>query len=233
MRAWFSAADVWGIGEALMRRAVESRACSPAGRRHRARCAKRAWSSRRTPSRSGSTKWSELLLAEGVAGKRIAVQRHGDESIETVQALVDAGGEVVEVPVYEWTPARRSSEPAHRLIEATIAGSVHAVTFTSAPAIRNFFLIAEEFDVVGPLRAMLDGPVVTMCVGPVCASAARRCGLHHVEMPAKFRLGPMVRDLSTLLWLRRVRHFSFGGHAVVFRGSVVEVDRERIELDRS
>ncbi len=145
-----------------------------------------------------------------------------------MQVLRDAGGWVVEVPADEWTlPADLAA--ARRLIEATIAGSVQAVTFTSAPAVHNFFLIAQESDVVDLLRTTLDGPAVTICVGPVCAAAAHRCGVRSVRMPPKFRLGPMVQELAGAL-AAQVRHFRHGGHEVVLRGCVVEVDRERVEL---
>jgi uroporphyrinogen-III synthase len=142
--------------------------------------------------------------------------------------LARAGAVLVDVPVGEWT-LPDDLRPAIRLLDAIIAGNLHAVTFTSAPAVRNLFLLAEEFDRVDDLRAALDGLVVPVCVGPVCVTAARRCGLRHLEMPAKFRLEPMVRELADAL-AARVRHFRFDGHEVVLRGSVIEVDTTRIEL---
>ena len=66
-----------------------------------------------------------------------------------------------------------------RLAEAVIAGRVHAVTFTTGPAIRNWMAIAAEHDLDEPLRAALTGGrVVVGCVGPVCAevAASRRAG---------------------------------------------------------
>lgn len=227
MRAWFSAADVWGIGEALAGSLAQAWIVARGPRADNA--VTQAGLS--VGARVGDDRVDDAvqaLLAHGVVGRRIAVPRHRDDPVDALRALTEAGAEVIEVPVDDWTlPV--DLKPVHRLVEATIAGTVHAITFTSAPAVRNFFLIAEELQVVELLRAMLDGPVVTMCVGPVCASTARRCGVHHLQMPAKYRLVPMVRDLSNSL-SARVRQFHYGGHVVVLRGSVVEVDRERVEL---
>lgn len=227
MRAWFSAADAWGVGEALVGALGESRIVArgpkAASAVHQAglRVAARAHSER-------LEEIVDLLLDEGVADKRVAFQRHGDESPATVKALADARAHVIEVPVYEWTlPAE--DRGAVRLIEAVIAGSVHALTFTSAPAVRNFVLLADEHDLLDPLRAALDGTVAVACVGPVCAQAASDAGFGQLAVPAKYRLGPMVRELATAL-SGQIRRFRCGTHELVVRGSVIEIDGDRVEL---
>ena len=62
-----------------------------------------AWS----PASESSAEVLEHLLAEGVEGRRIAVQLHGEPLPDVVEALTMAGAEVVEVPVYRWDAARR------------------------------------------------------------------------------------------------------------------------------
>ncbi len=227
MRAWLSAADVWGVGEALVGALGESRifARGPkaASAVHQAGL--------RVTVRAQSERLDEvvqLMLAEGVTGKRVGFQRHGDESPATVKALIDAGADVVEIPVYEWTlPA--DDRAAVRLIDAVVGGGVHAVTFTSAPAVRNLVLIAEEHDLLEPLRTALQGSVAVACVGPVCAAAAVELGVSSPAVPSKFRLGPMVRELARVLDAQ-VRCFRCGEHELVVRGSVVDVDGERVTL---
>ncbi len=50
----------------------------------------------------------DRLLDEGVDGRRIAVQLHGEPLPGFVEALRAGGAEVVGVPVYRWLPPRTS-----------------------------------------------------------------------------------------------------------------------------
>ena len=61
------------------------------------------------------------LLDEGVEGKRIAVQLHGEPLPDVVEALTVAGAEVVEVPVYRWVPPADIG-PLDRLTDAVARG---------------------------------------------------------------------------------------------------------------
>src|SRR5437867_76831 len=74
-------------------------------------------------------------------------------SAETAR-LIDAGVDVIELPVYDWT-LPDATGPALRLAENVIAGKVHAVTFTAGPAIRNWFAIAAEHEMDRALRRAL------------------------------------------------------------------------------
>ena len=133
--------------------------------------------------------------------------------------------------MYEWKlPDDR--QPALRLAEAVIAGRVHAVTFTTGPAIRNWMAIAAEHDLDEPLRAALTGgDVVVGCVGPVCAEVAASRGLasEHLVVPAAWRLGPLVRAVADRLLERRVE-IDVGGTEVVLSGTVVSLGGESVEL---
>ena len=85
----------------------------------------------------------EHLLAEGVEGRRIAVQLHGEPLPDVVEALTVAGAEVVEVPVYRWEPPADIG-PMDRLTDAVLAGGVDALAFTSAPAAASLLRRAGE-----------------------------------------------------------------------------------------
>ena len=91
-----------------------------------------AWS---PESESSAEVLTHLLSgAEGpLEGRRIAVQLHGDPCPTSWPALRDAGAEVVTVPVYRWV-LPEDVVPVRRLVASIVAGSVDAVTFTSAPA---------------------------------------------------------------------------------------------------
>lgn len=135
------------------------------------------------------------LVAIGVGGRRIAVQRHGEDA-PLSDALSAAGAEVVEIPVYRWEiPAE--SGPALALIEAVAQRSVDALTFTSGPAARNMMEMARRIGLADEVLAAVNGPeeptVLAACVGPVCAGVARDEGLANVVVPEHWRLGSLVR----------------------------------------
>src|SRR5690606_27474299 len=109
-----------------------------------------------------------LALADLRPGQRVVVQRDGGDPPPTADRLRAAGAEVLEVPVYRWRPVE-DARPALRLAEAVLAGRVHAVTFTAAPAVTSWLSIADEHGLGDALRARLAIPeVVVGCVGPVC-----------------------------------------------------------------
>src|SRR6185312_8435222 len=165
---WISAADGWGIGDDLLHALGRSRLIA---RGPKARGAIRAsglvdaWS----PPSESSAEVLEHLLERGVDGLRIAVQLHGEPLPDVVEALVVAGAEVVEVPVYRWVPPVDIA-PLDRLIDAVLAGGVDVLTFTSAPAAASLLARAGERGVREGLLGALRGPVLAVCVGPVTAA---------------------------------------------------------------
>lgn len=108
---------------------------------------------------------------------------------------------MLEIPVYRWTvPA--DDAPALRLIASTCEGSIDALTFTSAPAVRNLVDLASGVGMAEDLLAALNGPVLVACVGPVCAGAARYVGIVDVAVPEHWRLGALVRLVADELGRR-------------------------------
>ena len=170
----------------------------------------------------------DLVLSAEEAGVRIAFQRHGDDVPEVLARLRAAGAEVLEIPVYEWI-VPEDVKPALKLVEGVVGGRVHAITFTSAPAVRNLLAIAAEADLERPLLAALNNGVLTACVGPVCAAAAVDEGIVHPIVPGKARLGPMIRELADRLGERRVQLVA-AGHTVSLAGTAVWVDGIRVDL---
>jgi uroporphyrinogen-III synthase len=227
MRTWFGAADSWGLGDALLgalrEATILSRGPKASGAVYQAGLP--------VSARADSERLTEvvdLALSEGVDGRRIAFQRHGDDAPDVIEALRAAGAEVVEVPVYEWKMPD-DHRPALRLIAAAIEGKIHAVTFTSAPAVRNLLAIAAEHDLVDPLLDACNSTVVTCCVGPVCSGVAVEEGFLDPIVPTKARLGPMVLALSEHL-ASQPRSFTVGEATMTVRGTVVVTGAERIAL---
>jgi uroporphyrinogen-III synthase len=232
IRSWFAAAESWGLGEelraALSRARILARGPKAAGAILTAGLDV-AW---RAPTESLREAVEEILATER-PGSHVAVQLDGNAEQHEITRLREAGSRVTDVRVYEWrTPA--DSTPALRLLERVCDRRVDAVTFTSAAALRSFAALAEQQGCSDELRDALDGPVLAMCVGPVCAAEAGAHGLRGVH-PQRPRLGAMVHHLAEELGGRQVR-FRMAGRSVVLQGGTVLVDGTVIPLtdhDRS
>ncbi|HUF33755.1 MAG TPA: uroporphyrinogen-III synthase [Acidimicrobiales bacterium] len=186
-----------------------------------------------------SERSTELLehLGADLAGLRVAVQLDGSETSTLSDAVRARGADVVEVPVYRWT-LPDDLRPAERLVVAACEGRLDAVTFTSAPALENLLGVARGLGRLDELVAAAAGPILVVCVGPVCAGVAARHGLTRVVEPPRARLGAMVGALCSALE-GRGRRVVVGSRVVVLQGSTAVIDgvavaltnRERAVLD--
>jgi len=221
-RGWLEAAEGWGRGDAL--RTALGKATILA-RGPKAKGAVRAaglvddWS----PASEGSAELLEHLLEAGVAGKRIAVQLHGEPLRDFVETLRNADAEVVEVPVYRWT-APADPAPLSRLLDALVAGQLDALTFTSAPAAASVLRAAEESGRLDAVLDVLRYQVLVVCVGPITASPLAHVGVPVIQ-PARARIGALVRELAVALPVR-APHVRAGGHTLELRGQAVLVDED-------
>ncbi|MFF5392862.1 uroporphyrinogen-III synthase [Streptomyces sp. NPDC013012] len=219
-RGWVEAADGWGCGEELLAvlRDVELLARGPKVKGAvRAAGLAESWS----PSSESMAEVLDRLLDEGVAGRRIALQLHGEPLPGFVEALREGGAEVVGVPVYRWLQPEDTG-PLDRLLDAVLARGVDAVTFTSAPAAASLFSRAAERGVRADLVAALRHDVLAVCVGPVTALRLQAEDIDTYQ-PERFRLGPLVQVLCTEL-PARARVLPVAGHRVEVRGHAVLVD---------
>lgn len=217
-RGWLEAAEGWGLGDALRAALAPAgliaRGAKPCGA-IRAAGLSELWS-------AGSESCEEIqerLLAEGVAGRRIAVQLHGGVQQDFVDALRAAGADVVEVSVYRYR-LPDDPGPVRRLVEHVVAGRYDAVTFTSAPAVNALLEVAD--DLAPDLLRAFDGRVLAACVGPVTAAPLVKEGVPAL-VPARSRLGALVRSVTDEL-PRRARRLRVAGSELEIRGHAVVVD---------
>ncbi|WP_406477232.1 uroporphyrinogen-III synthase [Streptomyces sp. NBC_01615] len=219
-RGWVEAADGWGLGEELLARlrGVELLARGPKVKGAiRAQGLTEEWS----PSSESMAEVLDRLLDEGVDGRRIAIQLHGEPLPGFVESLRAAGAEVVGVPVYRWMPPEDIG-PVDRLLDAAITRGLDALTFTSAPAAASLLSRAENRGLLPELLAALHHDVLPACVGPVTALPLQARGIDTVQ-PERFRLGPLVQLLCQEL-PGRARALPIAGHRVEIRGHAVMVD---------
>ena len=219
-RGWVEAADGWGIGDALLDllRGVELLARGPKVKGAiRAAGLTEAWS----PGSESMAEVLDRLLGEGVAGRRVALQLHGEPLPGFVEALRAAGAEVVGVPVYRWMPPEDIT-PLDRMLDVTVARGLDALTFTSAPAAASFLNRAEVRGLLPEILSALRDDVITVCVGPVTALPLQAVGIDTFQ-PERFRLGPLVQLLCAQL-PGKARPLPVAGHRIEIRGHAVLVD---------
>jgi uroporphyrinogen-III synthase len=221
-RGWIETADGWGLGEQLLTRlrGVELLARGPKVRGAiRAAGLTEDWS----PASESMAEVLDRLLEQGVAGRRIALQLHGEALPGFVEALRAAGAEVVGVPVYRWMPPEDIA-PVDRLLDAIVARAVDAVTFTSAPAAASLLERARQRGMLDDVVDALRHDVLPACVGPVTALPLQSHDIPTTQ-PDRFRLGPLVQLLCLEL-PGRVRPLPVAGRRVEIRGHAVLVDGE-------
>jgi uroporphyrinogen-III synthase len=230
VRAWFEAAQAWGCAEKLSAALADTRVVA---RGPKATAAIQI---------AGLTVWASpvserlddamaLLAGEDLTGRVVAFQHYGQRDGQAVGVIAARGGGLVEVPVYRYRQPVDDSQ-AHLLIDAICNADVDAVTFTSAPSVRNLVALAGQHGCAGKLLAAFnEGDVVAACVGPVCAAGARGAGIERPVAPAQGRLGLLVRTLSDVLHERR-RVMSCGSVPFVVQGRAVAVAGEPVDLSR-
>ncbi|SDD91015.1 uroporphyrinogen-III synthase [Rhodococcus tukisamuensis] len=226
-RGWMEAAEGWGSAEDLRGALSSSRLLARGPKATgaiRAAGLREEWS----PASESSAEVIDHLLAEGIEGRRIAVQMHGaatewEPLPDLCEVLRIAGAHVVPVPVYRWTPPDDQTA-MDRLIELTAAGGLDAVSFTSAPAVASMLMRAKEIGLINSLLQAFGGPVLAVCVGPVTAAPLEALGVP-TTMPGRARLGSLARHIAEELPRRSVT-LQAAGHSLAVRGGCVVVDGE-------
>lgn len=230
MRAWFATIDSWGLGDALHRMLAGARIYA------------------RGPKASAAVHQMGLVVAgcapsgrleelpgliaarEELAGAHVVFQRHGVAAPSTIAALEARGATVHDLGVYDWT-LPKDIRPVLRLIELLAARRLHGITFTSGPAARNLFTLAEESGLLDDAVSAVNTSVLAACVGPVCASAVADAGIHahRIVIPEVHRLGALVGAMAQALAATELS-VRIGTSHVVVRGTVVQRDGHRLVL---
>ena len=234
VRSWTEAADSIGLGAALLD-AVRDSTVLARGPKAFGAAITAGWDVDWKAPGASSAEVLEHLATLGVDGRRVAVQLDGRSDPVLADSVASLGAEVVSVPVYRWV-LPEDPEPALRLIDAVCEGSLDAVTFTSSPAVWNLTALADGAGRLAALRERLSTDVLSVCVGPICASTATAAGFTQVVQPERARLGPMVQAYSAHVARSRqpVRvdgtEVLLGAAAIVVGGRVIELPRRERDV---
>ena len=197
MKAWLEAAEGWGLRAPLVAALAGARVANRGAKAASANTAAGLVEWRRAPTERFE-ELLELVLAEPLDGARVVLQLHGTAMPRSVARLTAAGAEVVQVDAYR-ASLPPDPAPALALVGAACEHRLAAVTFTTAPAVHNLFVLASAAGRADDLRRALNGPVVAACVGPVCAEGATEEGVVAPLVPERSRLVPLVHALTERL----------------------------------
>ncbi|MCJ7857317.1 uroporphyrinogen-III synthase [Corynebacterium kalidii] len=139
-----------------------------------------------------SSEITDYLLAEGVRGRRVVIQHHGEGDEHMERTLIVAGAEVHGLTVYRWG-APPDPDLVGRTTGMVAAGNVDAVLFTSAPGARAWLRIAERLGTLPAILQMADKRTLFGAVGPITASPLVSRGIEPA-VPERYRLGALVRE---------------------------------------
>ena len=187
MRAWLSEAESHGLGDQLVE-ALRGATVLARGRRRRAPSTPPASTSAGGPVRD-ARRAARPAVHRRRRRRPDRLPADGGESHEVADELRAAGADVIEVPVYRWQ-LPEDVRPAERLVEATIEGRVHVVTFTSGPAVGTCWRSPATWTSRATSSPPSAGPATAVTVGPVSAATARRQGIQRAMTPSRARLVP-------------------------------------------
>jgi uroporphyrinogen-III synthase len=194
-RGWIEAADAAGVADDLIE-ALRSARIVARGPKARGAVQAAGLEADWVAESETASELRDYLLAEGVAGLRVAVQHHGNGSDGLDEAFTAAGADVQSLLVYGWG-APADAAPHLEWLDRAAAGQADAVVFTSAPAAEAWLASARAQDVLDAIvRRTLDRRLCIIAVGPVTAAPLKAAGLV-VSYPSRWRLGALVRELVT------------------------------------
>jgi uroporphyrinogen-III synthase len=227
VRRWFEVADAAGLGDALIESLSSARILV---RGPKARGGIRAAGLTDLGMSEVETTASLVTraLAETEPGKTIAIQLHGWTDEDQLDRIRQ-NHRLLTVAPYRWTRVDGSNERVLRLIEATCARQLDAVTFTSAPSVDALLIAAEGLGMLEQLIDALRSDVVAAVVGPVTAAPLLAYGMTPIQ-PERFRMGALIRLVCEYLETTRVLRVATLHGEVVLRGQVAEIAGTRILL---
>lgn len=154
-----------------------------------------------------------LLKRFDVNNKNIGILWHGDSSISFKKKLASLGANVFDFTSYSYSAGLEQTnatmlkemgydyvapneEKIKILIEDIMKGTVDSITFTSPPAVKEFFEFAKRNNKINSLKEMLNSNVLVVSVGPSTSKMLARFHVLADIIPTTYRMGPMIKELA-------------------------------------
>lgn len=145
--------------------------------------------------------WREILQAldanrEAVplAGKRIAVQEHGEPSPQLYDALRERGAEVFPVRVYRWE-LPEDIGPLRAAIRSLVNNEIDLVMFTSSVQFVHAARVAQELGLRDRFTGALNRTVI-VSIGPIASQTLRDNGISVDFEPSHPKMGFLVKETA-------------------------------------
>ena len=127
-------------------------------------------------------------------GKAVAVQEHGEPSLELYEALRERGAVVFPVRVYRWE-LPEDTRPLRSAIRALVNGEIDLVMFTSSVQFVHAARIADDIRLKDEFINALNR-VVVASIGPVASATLRDHGVKVDFEPSHPKMGFLVKEVS-------------------------------------
>lgn len=154
-----------------------------------------------------------LLKRFDVKNKNIGILWHGDSSSSFKKKLVLRGANVFDFSSYSYSARLEQTnasmleemgydyvapneEKIKMLIEDIMKGTVDSITFTSPPAVKEFFEFAIRSNKIESLLDKLNSNVLVVSVGPSTSKMLARFHVLADIMPTTYRMGSMIKELA-------------------------------------
>jgi len=155
----------------------------------------------------------ELISKLDIKDKNVGILWHGDYANVFKERLESLGSKVFEFSSYTYSTnleqknaailkemgydyVAPSNEKIKSLIDEIVAGNIDTITFTSPPAVKEFFQFARRTNMIDLLTEKLNHNVLVVSVGPSTSAMIEKFGIRVDFAPQVYRMGSMVKELA-------------------------------------
>ena len=155
----------------------------------------------------------DLIGKLDVKDKNVGILWHGDYVDAFKERLESLGSKVFEFSSYSYSTdleqknaailkdmgydfVAPSNEKIKRLIDDIVAGNIDTISFTSPPAVKEFFEFASRNNKIDLLIDKLNHNVLVVSVGPSTSAMIEKYRIKVDFVPHAYRMGTMVKELA-------------------------------------
>ena len=158
----------------------------------------------------------DLVRKFDVKNKNIGILWHGGYSDSFKRKLESLGSKVFEFSSYSYSISLEqkngiilkdmgynyvapTEEKIGKLIEDIMTGIIDVITFTSPPAVKEFFEFAKTINKIDSLKDRLNHNLLVVSVGPSTSKMLEKFQINVDVIPSTYRMGAMVKELADFI----------------------------------